>query len=126
MEYHLSAAMRGWGGKYERLSSRDTRKAIRERQLWVRKVAPLHGGRANKGIKLALRAKKLNWKPFTVVFLLSRRVVKAYGALLKSMKMDEACPAIVFSCQWGLPVLSHSSVRTRMIKPACQSLTWFN
>lgn len=85
------------------------------RQVWTKKVR----GRVVKGVKLS-RARKLNWKPFSIVFVLSRRIARFYGGFVKRMKMDEACPAIVFSYQWGIPVLSHSSSVSR----CSRSLTW--
>ncbi|KAG8363338.1 hypothetical protein BUALT_Bualt19G0012000 [Buddleja alternifolia] len=79
-----------------------------------------------KGLKLS-RTRKLNWKPFSMFFVLSRKIGKMYGDFVKKlMKMDElACPAIVFSTQWGLPVLSHNSVSRRKNPISCyKSLTW--
>lgn len=66
-----------------------------------------------KGLRL-LQSRKLIWKPFSVNLILSRRIARIYADIVKGMKkMDEICPAIVFSCQWGLPILSHSSVSSR-------------
>ncbi|KAI3445507.1 hypothetical protein Pfo_002172 [Paulownia fortunei] len=101
MMLHQDSTEGRWRGRYERLNSSDE-KAIRTRRLWIKKV---HG--RVKGLKLS-RSSKLNWKPFSMMFILSRKIAKIYAGFVKRMKMDEACPAIIFSSQWGLPVLSHS------------------
>lgn len=62
-----------------------------------------------KGLRLS-HSRKLNWKAFSEVSL-PRKIARLYGEIVKRMKMEEICPAIVFSCQWGLPVLSHSTVK---------------
>ncbi|KAK4427535.1 hypothetical protein Salat_1522400 [Sesamum alatum] len=105
----------GWRGRYERLC--EERTVIRTRRfLIMRRV----DGRI-KGVKLS-RARKLNWKPFSIMFVLSRKI----AGFVKRMKMDDACPAIIFSCQWGLPVISHSSVNTRKTPiSSYRGLTWF-
>ncbi|KAG8363977.1 hypothetical protein BUALT_Bualt19G0078500 [Buddleja alternifolia] len=92
-------------GRYEKLVSGDDQKgAARGRSRFLMKKL----SRRVKGLKLT-RCRKLNWKTFSMMLTLSRKI----GEAVRKMKMDEACPAIVFSCQWGLPVLSHSSSHVR-------------
>ncbi|KAL3538408.1 hypothetical protein ACH5RR_001774 [Cinchona calisaya] len=90
--------------RYERLTSSNNASMPRPRRCcsFSKKL-----NRRFKGLRLS-RSRKLNWKPFTLV-VLPRRIAAIYAAIVKRMKMDDLCPAIVFSCQWGLPVLSHSS-----------------
>ncbi|KAL8061378.1 hypothetical protein ABFX02_02G082500 [Erythranthe guttata] len=93
--------------KYERLVSRrsdEKTNTIRARRLMCTKK--VHG-RVKLGVKLS-RSRKVNWKPFSIMFMLPKKIAKIYGCFMKRMKMDEAFPAIIFSCQWGLPILSHS------------------
>ncbi|KAI3448409.1 hypothetical protein Pfo_005074, partial [Paulownia fortunei] len=107
LQMDLQDATEGrWRGRYEKLAGGDE-KSARTRRFWLKKL----NGRI-KGLKLS-RSRKLNWKPFSISFILSRKIAKICADFVKRMKMDEACPAIVFSCQWGLPVLSHSSVKSR-------------
>lgn len=100
---------RRMGGRYERLNNGEE-KASRTRRFGMKKF----NGRI-KGLKIS-RPKKLNWKPFWVTVMLSKRISRIYAEFVRRMKMDEACCAMMVSCNWGLPVLSHSYDRT---------LTWF-
>lgn len=99
---YLEMAKGRWmSTRYERLTSCDETVA-RPRRWCFKKL----NGRF-KGLRIS-RSRKLNWKPFSLL-VLPRRIAAIYAAIVKRMKMDDLCPAIVFSSQWGLPVLSHSS-----------------
>ncbi|KAL2511765.1 Uncharacterized protein Adt_17365 [Abeliophyllum distichum] len=87
--------------RYERVTSAHDDKAAKPKRHWIMKKI---NGRV-KGFRLS-KSKKLNWKAFSVI-LIPRRM---YFDIVKRVKFDEVCPAIIFSCQWGLPVLSHSSL----------------
>ncbi|KAL0364912.1 UNVERIFIED_CONTAM: hypothetical protein Sangu_0588800 [Sesamum angustifolium] len=105
-----------WRGRYERLYDSNEERTVRTRRFLMRRV----DGRV-KGVKLS-RARKLNWKPFSIMFVLSRKI----AGFVRRLKMDDACPAIIFSCQWGLPVISHSSVNRRQTPiSSYRGLTWF-
>ncbi|KAK9291707.1 hypothetical protein L1049_019656 [Liquidambar formosana] len=90
--------------RYEKLSSADE-KAVRPRRRWVKKM----NGRL-RGLRLA-RSRKLTLKAFSVILL--PRIAKIYADIVNRMKTEGICPAIIFSSHWGLPVLSHSSVKCR-------------
>ncbi|CAA0806570.1 Unknown protein [Striga hermonthica] len=93
--------------KYEKLVENDKKPARSPaRRFWSRRP----NGRV-KGLKLS-RCRKLSWRPFVITTVLSRKIHKICADFVERMKSDEACPAILFSCQWGLPVLSHSSVKS--------------
>lgn len=89
---------------YERLTAADHVKAARPRRSWVKKM----NGRL-KGLRIS-RSRKLTLKGLSVV-VFPRRVVRIYSDMVNRMMMDCMCPSIVFSSQWGFPVLSHSSVK---------------
>ncbi|CAA2993470.1 Hypothetical predicted protein [Olea europaea subsp. europaea] len=101
--------------RYQRLTSADE-KSARPKKHWMKKT----NGRV-KGFRLS-KCKKLNWKAFSVI-LIPKRISRVYFDIVKRMKLDEVCPAIIFSCQWGLPVLSHSSVNCRK---NFRTLTWLS
>ncbi|KAH6837679.1 hypothetical protein C2S53_000963 [Perilla frutescens var. hirtella] len=106
-----------WRGRYEKLSSGEEKAAAaRTRRLWLKKLS-----RRGKGLKLSRSRRKLNWKPFSIMLMLSRKIARKYVDFVKRLKMDEACPAIVFSFQWGLPVLSH---QREIPISNCKNLTW--
>ncbi|PIM97856.1 hypothetical protein CDL12_29671 [Handroanthus impetiginosus] len=63
-----------WRGRYERLDG-----SVRTRRLWIKKVQ----GRG-KGVKLS-RSRKLNWKPFSIMLVLSRKIAGIYGGFVKRM-----------------------------------------
>ncbi|KAL8234453.1 hypothetical protein R6Q59_020553 [Mikania micrantha] len=65
-----------------------------------------------KGFRL-LMTRKLRWRSFWIAVMPSRRMMKMYNDMLNRMKVDGAYPSIVFSCQWGLPVLSHPTSSCR-------------
>ncbi|KAL8555018.1 hypothetical protein ACS0TY_002994 [Phlomoides rotata] len=88
---------------YKKLSSSSDEKASRRRRrrrVWLKKV---------KGVKLERSRRKLNWKAFSIMYLLSRKIARKYVDFVERMNMEEACrlPSIVLSCNWGLPILSH-------------------
>ncbi|KAL2536898.1 hypothetical protein Fot_18289 [Forsythia ovata] len=89
--------------RYERLTSADD-KAAKPKRHWIMKKIK---GRV-KGLRLS-KSKKLNWKAFSVI-VIPRRIGRIYFDIVERIKFDEVCPEIIFSCQWGLPVLSHSSL----------------
>ncbi|GFP95041.1 hypothetical protein PHJA_001648500 [Phtheirospermum japonicum] len=98
--------------KYEKLGHKKA-----TRRFWSKKL----NGRV-KGLKLS-RSRKFNWKPFSITLVLSRKISKICAGFVK---MDEVYPGIVFSCQWGLPVLSHASVKSNNTSVSYyKSLTWF-
>ncbi|KAL3651459.1 hypothetical protein CASFOL_004461 [Castilleja foliolosa] len=101
--------------KYEKLGHKKATKG--------RFLAKKLNGRV-KGLKLS-RSRKFNWKPFSITYVLSRKIISKICAGF--VKMDDVYPAIVFSGQWGLPALSHSSVKSRKSCVSCydKSLTWF-
>ncbi|KAL1534972.1 hypothetical protein AAHA92_31083 [Salvia divinorum] len=107
MDFEDWSCDRGRSGGYHRLHVIKSDDAKR-----VKKVV-------RKGVKLS-RSRRLNWKPFSIMLTLSRRIARFYGGFVKRMKMDEACPTIAFSYQWGIPVLSHSSSISR----SRRSLPW--
>lgn len=74
------------------------------RRHWVKKM----NGRL-KGLRLS-RSRRLTLKVFSVV-VLSSRIGRIYTKVVNRMKIEGGCPAIIFSTQWGLPVLSHPSVK---------------
>lgn len=94
--------------RYEKLSSSmmNEEKVAKPGSHWVKKM----NGRL-KGLRLS-RSRKLTLKVFSVV-VLSSRITKLYAEVAKTMKIDGLCPNIIFSTQWGLPVLSHPSVKCR-------------
>ncbi|KAF3454760.1 hypothetical protein FNV43_RR05208 [Rhamnella rubrinervis] len=100
----------GGGGmrhRYEKLSSSMmNEKTARPGSHWVKKM----NGRL-KGLRLC-RPRKLTLKVFSVV-VLSSRIARIYSEVVNRMKIDGVCPNINFSTQWGLPVLSHPSVKSR-------------
>ena len=96
----------GLGFQYEKLRKRNEKMGRAGRHIWVKKM----NGRL-KGFKLS-RSKKLSLKVFSVVVWPSR-ITRIYGEVVNRLKTDGVYPNIIFSTQWGLPVLSHSSVKFR-------------
>ncbi|BFG36687.1 hypothetical protein CerSpe_229610 [Prunus speciosa] len=91
------------GCQYEKLTKRNE-KVGRPGRHWVKKM----NGRL-KGLRLS-RSRKLTLKIFSAVVWPSR-FARICSDIVNRMKVDGAYPSIIFSTQWGLPVLSHSSVR---------------
>lgn len=103
---------RGRGGwdDYEKLYSSSSRggrnKVVRRRGRWMKKIL-------KKGMMKGFRLKKLKSininvsmkKVCFLMMLLSRRIRE----IMHRVKVEEVCPNIIFSTQWGLPVLSYSS-----------------
>ena len=92
--------------RYERLISDDVKKVMvlpRRRRI-MNKI----NGRTlmRKGIRLTC-ARKLNWKALFGAIIWPKRIAKIYADIVARMKIDGVYPGIVFSCQWGLPVISH-------------------
>ena len=91
------------GCHYEKLT-KSNEKVGRPGRHWVKKM----NGRL-KGLRLS-RSRKLTLKIFSAVVWPSR-FARICSDIVNKMKADGAYPTIIFSTQWGLPVLSHSSVR---------------
>ncbi|KAL4588359.1 hypothetical protein LXL04_001243 [Taraxacum kok-saghyz] len=64
-----------------------------------------------KGFKLS-STRKLKWRSFWIA-LMPKRTLQICCDLLNRLKVDGEYPAIVFSNQWGLPVLSHPTSKCR-------------
>ncbi|KAL8155703.1 hypothetical protein AgCh_000923 [Apium graveolens] len=95
-EGHLST-------RYEVLMSVDPR----PRRCWSKKM-----NRRLKGFRVS-RLRKLKWKAYSVV-IWSRKVARIYAEVVnRILKIQDVCPGIIFSCQWGLPVLSHPNANCR-------------
>lgn len=96
--------------RYEKLNDDDEEKGAaarpRGRRCWVRKM---NGGL--KGLRLS-RSRKLTLKVLPVMVWPSK-IVRMYADMLERLKMDGLCPNIIFSTQWGLPVLAHPSLKCR-------------
>lgn len=103
-------------GRYQRLRD-EAERAVRPRRRWLWKV---------KGKVRSFRvspSKRLKWMRFIVV---PRRIAELYAGIVKTMRKDEVYPTIIFSCQWGLPVLSHPTVdcRKRAVSLHTQTLSF--
>ncbi|XP_021623957.1 uncharacterized protein LOC110623355 [Manihot esculenta] len=72
-------------------------------------VKKMNGGL--KGLRL-WRSRKLILKALSVMVLPSR-IARVYADIISRIKMDDLYPNIIFYTQWGLPVLSHPSVKCR-------------
>ncbi|KAI3715499.1 hypothetical protein L6452_22483 [Arctium lappa] len=73
-----------------------------------------------KGFRLITSRRKLKWRSFWMALTVpKRRMLQICCDMMNRLKVDDAYPAIVFSCQWGLPVLSHpaSSSSSRCRNP---------
>ena len=93
--------------RYERLSGIDHEKVTKPAgRCWVKKT----NGRL-KGLRLS-RSRKLTLKVFSVVVFTSR-IARIYNEIVNRMSIDGVYPNVIFTSQWGLPVLSHSSVKCR-------------
>ena len=92
--------------RYEKLSNHVDEKAAKQgRCFWMKRA----NGRL-KGIKLS-RSRKLTLKVFSVVVFTSR-IVKMCNELVNRLSIDHGvCPNMIFTTHWGLPVLSHSSLK---------------
>lgn len=98
-EGHLST-------RYEVLTSVDP-EVERPRRCWSKKM-----NRRLKGFRVS-RLRKLNWKAYSVV-IWSRKLARIYAEVVnRILKIQDVCPGIIFSCQWGLPVLSHPNANCR-------------
>lgn len=100
--------------RYERLKA-DANNAkvvmIKPRKrCWLKRMR-MKGG--VKGVRLS-RSRKLIMKAFSVV-VLAGRMAKLYADIVERMKMDGFCPNIIFSTQWGFPVLSHPKSRPHFV-----------
>ncbi|EXB57573.1 hypothetical protein L484_022680 [Morus notabilis] len=93
--------------RYERLSNIDE-KVTKPGRCWVKKT----NGKL-KGLRLS-RSRKLTLKVFSVV-VFTNRIARIYNEIVNRMSIDGVHPNIIFTTQWGLPVLSHSSVKCRKI-----------
>lgn len=92
--------------RYRKLSYLDE-KTARSRRRWPKRTnIKLKGLRISGHRKLKLRAfSTLIWP---------RKIAKICAEILdKIMKIDGACPGIIFSSQMGFPVLSHPTSKCR-------------
>ncbi|GMH06690.1 hypothetical protein Nepgr_008530 [Nepenthes gracilis] len=105
----LEAGMVRSRGGYVKLSSRcdDEKVAGLRRRRWTKKMR-----RSLRGVKL-WRCRKVNWRTFSIV-MLPRRIGRVYADMMKFLEMEGVWPNLIFSTNWGLPVLSHSSVNCRI------------
>jgi hypothetical protein len=101
--------------RYKKLNNADE-KVARPRRCWVQK----RNGRL-KGLRLS-RSRKLILKAFSVM-VLPIRIARFYADIANRMN-DSVCPAIVFPTQWGLPVVSHLSVRRKSVISFNKNLTY--
>ncbi|KAI3803977.1 hypothetical protein L1987_32144 [Smallanthus sonchifolius] len=91
----------GFQEMMERCHNTGYRKLTAGKRPMLRKV-----NRRVKGFRL-LMTRKLKWRSFWIAVMPSRKTMKMYSDMLNQMKIDGAYPSFIFSCQWGLPVLSH-------------------
>ncbi|OWM72354.1 hypothetical protein CDL15_Pgr018239 [Punica granatum] len=92
--------------QYQKLMCSDDKGSeVRQRGRWVKRA----NGRL-KGIRIS-RSRKLTLRAFSM-YLFPSRIARIYSGIVSRMNVDGICPAIVFSTHWGLPVLSHSSVKS--------------
>lgn len=75
---------------------------------WVKKM----NGRLIKGLRLSPRSRKLTLKALSAAVVPSK-IIRMYADVLDRMKMDGLCPNLIFSAQWGLPVLSYPSLKCK-------------
>ncbi|XP_050379399.1 uncharacterized protein LOC126796697 [Argentina anserina] len=92
--------------QYEKLSKRNEKNSRSGRHIWMKKM----NGRL-KGFRLS-RSRKFTLKVFSVV-VWPGRIARIYSEIVNRLTADGVYPNIIFSTQWGLPVLSHSSVKFR-------------
>nr|XP_043625431.1 uncharacterized protein LOC122596847 [Erigeron canadensis] len=59
-----------------------------------------------KGFRL-MTSRKLKWRSFWMAMMPIRRTLSICCDMLNRLKVDGSYPAIVFTSQWGLPVLAH-------------------
>ena len=82
------------------------RRACKAGGRWGATTTTANGGGKRLRLRLRLRLVRL------LLLLPARRVAALVAELVRRLAAAEAtadCPAIVFSSQWGLPVLSHSA-----------------
>ncbi|KAH7867332.1 hypothetical protein Vadar_032045 [Vaccinium darrowii] len=91
--------------RYEKLHSINEKAVAgpRPRPRWMAKM----NGKL-KGFRLP-RSRKLNWKAISGVTF-PTAIARIYYDIVRRTKMEDICSGVTFSGQWGLPVLSHSSV----------------
>lgn len=101
--------------RYKKLNNADE-KEPRPRRCWVQR----RNGQL-KGLRLS-RSRKLILKAFSVM-VLPMRIARFYADIADRMNSG-VCPAIVFPTQWGLPVVSHLSVRRKSVISFNKNLTY--
>ncbi|KAK2634678.1 hypothetical protein Ddye_029470 [Dipteronia dyeriana] len=98
--------------RYEKLTGDHEEAAARpkSRRCWVKKMnGGLRGLRLSRSRKLTLKATLPG-----VMVLRASKIVRMYGDILERiMNVDGLCPNIVFTTQWGLPVLAHPSLKCK-------------
>lgn len=108
-----------WTGKYKKLdkAAKATEPRRRRRWRWMK----VNGRRLIRGLRLS-RCRKLKIKRkggLSMAMLLRRRIGKIYGEVVKRVNvMESVCPQILLCCHWGLPVLSHSTLKFSVSKSA--------
>ena len=94
---------------YQRLECRDDGATPRPRWRWL----PALSGKAASPCFFPV--KKLKWSSITSV-LLPRKVAE-FSSKIRHATMDaDICPTIIFSSQWGLPVLSRPLLAGSKVK----------
>ncbi|KAJ4721794.1 tRNA-specific 2-thiouridylase [Melia azedarach] len=110
MGFQDSVARRGMRWQYERLEDKKGPRPPKSRKYcWGKKM---------KGFRLSPRSRKLTLKALSVVVMASK-IIRMYADIIERMKMDGLCPSVVFSNQWGLPVLSHPSTKCKRSTLVC-------
>ncbi|KAF4359069.1 hypothetical protein G4B88_020613 [Cannabis sativa] len=101
--------------RYEKLSSNSSRISLDEK---VGNNTKSKFGRRKrvKGIRLS-RSRKITLKVFSMVVFTSK-IVRIFNEIVSRMSLDGVYPNIIFTSQWGLPVLSHHSSPNNCTKTA--------
>ncbi|KAK3228983.1 hypothetical protein Dsin_000864 [Dipteronia sinensis] len=97
--------------RYKKLTCDEAAARPKSRRCWVKKMnGGLRGLRLSRSRKLTLKATL----PGVMVLRASKIVRIMYGDILERiMNVDGLCPNIIFTTQWGLPVLAHPSLKSK-------------
>uniref|UniRef100_A0A7N0U821 Uncharacterized protein n=1 Tax=Kalanchoe fedtschenkoi TaxID=63787 RepID=A0A7N0U821_KALFE len=102
--FHQDVGCQRLRNRYKKLTDDDDdEKAARPRKRWV--VRKMSGG--VRGVRLA-RTRRFTFRALSVM-LMPKSIAALCSEILARLRTEGVCPSIVFSSQWGLPVLSHSS-----------------
>ncbi|GAB2279717.1 hypothetical protein Dimus_014357 [Dionaea muscipula] len=97
----------GTSSGYSRLSNPDDLKeSCRPRRQWVKRTRKRTGG-----IKLS-RCRKLSWKAISWT-MLPRRIGRICADIVNVLSLEGGRVNIPSITNWGLPVLSHGSIKCR-------------